>query len=135
MEHQDWKVVSWDKRGVKQNKETDAAFIKRLQKNGSKITTINKHTQHNSSGTSKLVTTGVKLENEEENFKHKSISLFIAKNISKKRLEMKLSQRELALKTALPENTIKLYEKGDGKTVYNPTILNKIEKIIGRVRA
>jgi ribosome-binding protein aMBF1 (putative translation factor) len=128
MEHQDWKTITWDKRGVQQKNETKNAFLKRSQKIGT--TTVIKPVYKNSI----LVTSGKKLENESEYFKHKSISLSVAKNIAKKRLDMKLSQKELALKLALPENIIKSYEKLDGNTIYNPDILNKIEKIIGRVR-
>ena len=134
MDHQDWNIVTWDKRGIKQKNESNSDFNRRIQKTGVS-TTINKNIQFNSSGKCQLVTTGKKLESEQENFKHKSISLSISKNIARKRLEMKLSQKDLALKTALPENIIKSYEKGDGKTVYNPSIINKIEKVIGRVRS
>jgi ribosome-binding protein aMBF1 (putative translation factor) len=133
MEHQDWKPVSWDKRGVKQNNETNTAFMKRMQNTGNKTTVI-KQAPVNHSTSKNLVTSAKKLEEENEYFKHKSVSLSIAKNIAKKRLEMKLSQKDLAFKLALPENIIKSYEKGDGKTVYNPSILNKIENVIGRVR-
>ena len=133
MEHQDWKEVSWDKRGIKQSNESKNNFIKRSLNNQT-LKTVYKTTNLNKSGINEIVSTTKKLENESECFKHKSVSLNIAKNIAKKRNDMKLTQKELAFKVSLPENIIKSYEKGDEKTIYNPNILNKIEKVIGRVR-
>jgi ribosome-binding protein aMBF1 (putative translation factor) len=127
---QDWKPVIWDKRGVKQNNESKADFLKRNAKN----TNIVVKPVVNKSAVSNLVITSKKLEEESEYFKHKSISLSIGKNIMKKRTEKKMSQKELALKISLPENIIKAYEKADPNVVYNPDILNKIEKVLGKVR-
>lgn len=129
---QDWTTVTWDKRS-KQSNESKASFLKRKQ-NNQVLKTVIKNSNPNKSGVSEVVTTTNKLQNEDECFKHKSVSLSIARNISKKRIVMKLSQKDLAFKIALPENIIKSYEKGDEKTIYNPNILNKIEKVIGRVR-
>jgi ribosome-binding protein aMBF1 (putative translation factor) len=127
---QDWNIITWDKRGVRQNNESKAEFLKR----NAKITNTLVKNVGNKSGVSNLVTSSKKLEEESENFKHKSISLSIGKNIMRKRMEKKMTQKELALKISLPENIIRAYEKADPNTVYNPNILNKIEKVLGNVR-
>ena len=42
--------------------------------------------------------------------------------------------KDLANKIFVPESVIKDYEKIGSKIIPNPNILNKIEKVIGRVR-
>ena len=73
-----------------------------------------------------------KIENEEETFKHKSVSLSMSKKIAQKRCSMKLTQKDLAFKLSLPEKIIKDYE--NGSAIPNHIIINKIEKIIGKIR-
>lgn len=133
---QDWTPIGWNKQGTKQTNETKKDFLKRETQAGRVISSMN-NTTHNKAGSNCLkdkVMSTRKLEEEEDTFKHKSISLSISKRIAQKRCEMKLTQKELAMKLSLPESVIKDYEKLDGKVIPNPNILNKIEKILGRVR-
>ena len=133
---QDWTPIGWNKQGTKQTNETKKDFLKRETQAGRVISSMN-NTTHNKAGSNGLkdkVMSTRKLEEEEDTFKHKSISLSISKRIAQKRCEMKLTQKELAMKLSLPESVIKDYEKLDGKVIPNPNILNKIEKILGRVR-
>lgn len=134
---QDWTPIGWNKQGTKQINETKKDFIKRESQAGRVISSMNNTTSYNKAGSNGLndkVMSARKLEQEEETFKHKSVSLSISKRIAQKRCEMKLTQKELAMKLSLPESVIKDYEKLDGKVIPNPNILNKIEKILGRVR-
>jgi ribosome-binding protein aMBF1 (putative translation factor) len=125
MIHQDWETVKWDKRGVQNSNESKKDFMKRELQAGRVISQLK---------ISEKSASLRKIESEEERFKHKTLSLSIAKRISQKRMEMKLSQKDLAMKLSLPESIIKEYEKINGNVIPNPNILNKIEKIIGRVR-
>lgn len=125
MIHQDWETVKWDKRGMQNSNESKKDFMKRESQAGRVISQLK---------ISEKSASLRKIENEEERFKHKTLSLSIAKRISQKRMEMKLSQKDLAMKLSLPESIIKEYEKINGNVIPNPNILNKIEKIIGRVR-
>ena len=129
MEHQDWTEVKFDKRGKKQATETNKEFIKRQEKTGILHTVIKPL-----SNKVEKVVNARKLEEESEYFKHKTVPMSIAKNISQKRCEKKLSQKQLANLLALPENLIRDYEKINSKIIPNPVVLNKIEKILGRVR-
>ncbi len=128
MEHQDWKTIVWDKTN-KQTNESKKDFIKRQ----SNSTTSILKTKSTINNVERRVLS--KIDSEEENFKHKTVSRDISKNITKKRIELKMSQQDLARKLCLPENIIKSYEKCDGKAIYDPNILNKIEKVLGRVRS
>ena len=132
---QDWTPVGWNKQGTKQTNETKKDFLKRESQAGRVISSMNNTTcnKAGSNGLNDKVMSARKLE-EEDTFKHKSVSLSISKRIAQKRCEMKLTQKELAMKLSLPESIIKDYEKPDGKVIPNPNILNKIEKILGRVR-
>jgi ribosome-binding protein aMBF1 (putative translation factor) len=126
MDHQDWKTVTWDKTN-KQKNETNKEYLKRQP--SAIVSTVVK-----SKGSVDKRILDAKLDAEDENFKHKTVSRDISKNIIKKRLELKMTQQDLARKVCISENIIKLYEKFDTKTIYDPNILNKIEKVLGRVR-
>ena len=133
---QDWEPVSWDKRTKKQG-ETKKQYIERQVKSGSgTVSTVvnnkNVNKVKNTMSNDKLL--NKKIEDQSEDFRVKRISMNIAKNIAKKRVELKMTQKELALKLALPETVIRDYENLDNKTTYNSTILNKIERVLGRVR-
>lgn len=134
---QDWTEVKWDKRGVKQVNESKNDFIKRENMNGRRISGVLSTEKVNKAGTNGLsdkVMSTRKLESETEIFKHKTIEPSISKRIAQKRCEMKLSQKDLANKIFVPESVIKDYEKIGSKIIPNANILNKIERVIGRVR-
>jgi putative transcription factor len=73
-----------------------------------------------------------KVEKEEETFKHPTVTLSTAKKIAQARCEKKMSQKDLANALYLPFKIIQDYEAG--KAIPNAFVLNKIEKILGRVR-
>ena len=134
---QDWTEVKWDKRGVRQTTESKNNFIKRENMNDRRISGVLSSDKINKAGSNGLgdkVMSARKLESETETFKHKTLDSAIAKRIAQKRCEMKLSQKDLANKIFVPESVIKDYEKIGSKIIPNPNILNKIEKVIGRVR-
>jgi putative transcription factor len=131
MNFQDWNEVKWDKSGQKKNNESKKDFALREQLAGRTITQVKKTTGLNKSSIQPIVNMK-KLENEEETFKHNSVSLNMSKKIAQKRASLKLTQKDLAFKLSLPEKTIKEYESG--KAIPNHNIINKIEKILGRVR-
>lgn len=135
MNFQDWNEVKWDKRGIRQKDESKQDFLIRAQRNSTAVKTLAKPTSLNkagSSGVNEQVMSSRKLEDETETFKHKTISLSMAKRLAQKRCEMKLTQKDLAFKLSLPEKIIKDYEAS--KAIPTPTIINKIEKIVGKIR-
>jgi len=129
MEHQDWKEVKWDKRAKRSSSETKKEFMKRELRAG-RASTVKRY---NGNGMNNLEKKMDKAD-EEGNLRHKKISMSVAKRISQKRLEKKMSQVELAKALYLPVNTIKEYEKPNSKVIPSAKVLNKIEKILGRVR-
>lgn len=132
MNFQDWNEVTWDKRGQKQRNESKKDFERREQLAG-RVNSQNKNISGLNKSTITQTTNNLKkIENEEETFKHKSVSLNMSKKIAQKRCEMKLTQKDLAFKLSLPEKIIKDYE--NGSAIPNHIIINKIEKIIGRIR-
>ena len=106
---QDWTPVGWNKQGTKQKNETKKDFLKRESQAGRIIFSMNNTTRNKdgSNGLNDKVMSTRKLEKEEDTFKHKSVSLSISKRIAQKRCEMKLTQKELAMKLSLPESKSK----------------------------
>lgn len=129
MSHQDWESVTWDKRGKKGLNESKKDFLKREAKNGRNIV----EKRYKGSGMGKLEEKMNKAE-EEGNLKHKKLSGSICKRIAQRRMEMKMSQVDLARKLNVQVNVIKEYEKPGSKVIPSARLLNKIEKILGRVR-
>jgi len=69
---------------------------------------------------------GIKIENEEEKFKHEKISLPMSKRIQRARIEAGLSQKELAQKINMRSKIIQDYEKGTAIPIGR--IIQMIEK-------
>lgn len=123
---QDWNVVSWDKRGERRKNESKTSFINnQMRKNNT--TSQLKVSKPNENKVS-TVTNAKKIENEEETFKHQTVSLTVSKRIAQARCEKKLTQKELANKLNLPLKIIQDYETS--KAIPNHVILNNIEKIL-----
>jgi putative transcription factor len=129
---QDWNTVSWDKRGEKKKNESSKQQITRLQRTGSGLITTNKTSGNkqkvNVVDSSKLR----KIENEEDTFKIEKVPLSISKKMAQLRCEKKLSQKELAMKLSLDVKIIQEYE--NGKAIPNGNLINKLEKILGKIR-
>ena len=126
MEHQDWKNVTWDKRGEKNKGETKTAFINnQMRKNNTvsylKVGSANQNKIN-------IVSNAKKLDLEEETFKLPKVTLSMSKRIAQARCEKKLTQKELANILSLPSKIIQNYEAG--KAIPNAVILNKIEKAL-----
>jgi ribosome-binding protein aMBF1 (putative translation factor) len=70
-----------------------------------------------------------KIENEQETFKHETISLDLRKQIAQARNNAKLTQKDLAALLNLPPGIIKDYEVG--KVIPNKMIISKIKRALG----
>ena len=129
MNFQNWEPVGWNKTGEKNTNESKTVYLNnQLRKNN--VISQNKNVSNKTQidGVSNIR----KIENEEETFKHKTITLSVAKKIAQARCEKKLTQKDLANTLNLPFKIIQDYEAG--KAIPNPVVLNKIEKILGRIR-
>jgi putative transcription factor len=128
---QDWTPYSWNKTNEKRKDETKEQHINRLKKVTGAVSTINKtsgNKQTLSLDSSKLK----KIENEEDTFVLPKVSLSMGKKIAKLRCEKKLSQKDLAFQLSLNVKIIQDYEAS--KAIPNPVIINKMERILGRIR-
>ena len=128
---QDWTPYSWNKTNEKRKDETKEQHINRLKKVTGAVSTINKtsgNKQTISLDSSKLK----KIENEEDTFVLPKVSLSMGKKIAKLRCEKKLSQKDLAFQLSLNVKIIQDYEAS--KAIPNPIIINKMERILGRIR-
>ena len=70
----------------------------------------------------------LKIEKEQETFKHETVSLSLSKQIAKARNSAKLTQKELAQRLNLPQTTIQNYE--NGKSIPNKMIISKIKQFL-----
>jgi putative transcription factor len=126
---QDWETVGWNKSGEKNKNESKTAYLNnQMRKNN----TVSQNKVVSNKSQIDVVSNVRKIEKEEETFKHEKVSLSMSKKIAQARCEKKLSQKELAQTLNLPFKIIQEYEAG--KAIPNPVVLNKIEKILGRVR-
>ena len=133
MNFQDWTTVTWNKTNERRKDETKDQQVKRLQRAGSSsLVTINKNTGNKQNP---LVIDSEKLrkiEKEEDSFVLPKVSLAMGKRIAQLRCEKKLTQKELAFKLSLNVKIIQDYESS--KAIPNPNIINKLEKILGKIR-
>ena len=113
MNFQDWKTVSWDKRGERSKNESKKDQLNRNIRSGNVISTTKQVTNKaGSSGVNEKVMSARKLENEQDTFIHKKVSLSMAKRIAQLRCENKMTQKDLAFKLSLPIKIIQEYESG-----------------------
>jgi len=126
---QDWEPVGWNKVGEKRREQTKTMYLNdQMRKNNT--TSLKKNVSNKNQVEATL--NAKKLEKEEETFKHTTISSSVSKRISKARCDKKMTQKELANALYLPFKIIQDYEAG--KAIPNHLVLNKIEKILGKVR-
>ena len=128
MNHQDWKPVSWDKRGERKKDESDNAFLNTQMRKGN-VSSVLKQDSANKNKINQ-VTNAKKIDGEQETFKHTHIGLEVGKKISQARCEKKLSQEDLARALFLPKSVIQEFESG--KAIYNAMIMNKLEKYLDK---
>jgi putative transcription factor len=133
MSFQDWQPVSWDKRGEKRKNESKTEHLNRNIRTGNVATVAKQNiNKAGSSGINEKVMSAKKLENEQDTFIHKKVSLSMSKRIAQARCAQKLSQKDLAFKLSLPVKIIQDYESG--VAIPNHVITNKIEKVLGKIR-
>jgi putative transcription factor len=129
---QDWKEVSWNKTGERKKDETNNQYINRLKRTNSVIVSaVNKNVYNKQSDVdaSKLR----KIEKEEDTFIIPKVTLSMGKKISQLRCEKKMTQKDLALQLSLNVKIIQDYESS--KAIPNPNIINKLERVLGRIRS
>lgn len=126
---QDWEPVGWNKVGEKRREQTKTMYLNdQMRKNNT--TSLKKNVSNKNQVEATIDSR--KLEKEEETFKHTTISSSVSKRIAKARCDKKMTQKELANALYLPFKIIQDYEAG--KAIPNHLVLNKIEKILGKVR-
>lgn len=129
---QDWKEVSWNKTGERKKDETNNQYLNRIKRtNPTIVSSVNKNVCNKQSDVdaSKLR----KIENEEDTFIIPKVTLSMGKKISQLRCEKKMTQKELALQLSLNVKIIQDYESS--KAIPNPNIINKLERVLGRIRS
>jgi len=128
MDGQDWKVISWDKRGEKPKGVSNKTFINNEKRKGNIVSTL----KPVSANKNKIfaVDNITKIANEEEVFKHKTIGMKMGNKIAQARCEKKLSRDQLAQALSLPKKIIEEFETG--KAIYNAVVLNKLEKFLDK---
>jgi putative transcription factor len=130
---QDWNTVSWDKRCEKNKNESSKEQIARLQRTGTGLVTKTNKTAGNKQKINVVDSSKLrKIENEEDTFKIEKVPLSISKKIAQLRCEKKLSQKDLAMKLSLDVKIIQEYE--NGKAIPNGNLINKLEKILGKIK-
>jgi len=129
---QDWNEVGWNKTGERKKDETNNQYINRLKRtNPVIVSSVNKNDCNKQSDVdaSKLR----KIEKEEDTFIIPKVTLSMGKKISQLRCEKKMTQKELALQLSLNVKIIQDYESS--KAIPNPNIINKLERVLGRIRS
>jgi len=126
MDHQDWKPVTWDKKGEKPTGQSNKTYLANEMRKGN-VSSVLKACSLNQNKVN-VVTNARKLDSEEETFKHQTIGLSTGKKIAQARCDKKLTQKQLANALSLHESIIKDFE--NGKAIYNAIIMNKLEKIL-----
>ncbi|KAK8807014.1 hypothetical protein WA158_003773 [Blastocystis sp. Blastoise] len=129
---QDWKPVSWNKRNEKKDASQKKAQVTNALRTGSAVTSTKFMAGKNSNAPERIASSR-KIEEQEEDFSVKHVDLQLRLRIQKARLEKKLTQKELAVKINEKPSVIQEYESG--KAIPTPQVLNKLERILGRVRS
>ena len=130
---QDWKEVGWNKTGEKKKDETNNQYINRLKRtNTGIVSTVNKNVYNKQSNDVVDASKLRKIESEEDTFIIPKVSLSIGKKIAQLRCEKKMTQKDLALQLSLNVKIIQEYE--NSKAIPNSNIINKIERVLGRIR-
>tara|TARA_B100000780_G_C20923921_1_gene368161 strand:- start:363 stop:701 length:339 start_codon:yes stop_codon:yes gene_type:complete len=110
MEHQDWKVyITHCKTPPNKDKKTTKVI---KQKNRGDVSRFHK----------------IESMEKEDNLKHKKIDPLFKKKVQQKRLEMNLTQKELANRLSIPISKINDIETG--KAIYEFKINNKLKRFL-----
>ncbi|CAK9291308.1 unnamed protein product [Gordionus sp. m RMFG-2023] len=101
--------------------------IKEAQRKGVPVDTAKKY----AAGTNKQKSVDkntLKLEQDTENLQHEKVPLELGKIISKRRVEMNMTQKDLATKICEKPQIVNEYESG--KAIPNQQIISKMERIL-----
>lgn len=115
--HQDWNVVVLNKKHTKMS-------VNEALHNGIEVQTTAK-TKPNGSTLASIN----KLDDNLEEFKHKKVPKEVVDKIKNKRVELRMTQADLAKKINVPLS--KIQELEAMKSVYDYQLLNKIKRAIG----
>ena len=124
MSFQDWKEVSWDKRGQRDSNISREQQLRKAQRNGNVITTKKYGVTNNKNAGLNTK----KLDDDHESTQHVKISNTLKKVLQQERMKAKMSQKELATAINVKANVIQAYESGKG--IPNSQILLKMERAI-----
>lgn len=130
MNFQDWNTVTWDKRGEKQDGQSNKKFLNEQARKGNVVSQVKNTNSNKNTNKVDINVRKIELASEEGNLKHVTLGSEIGKRIAQARCEKKLTQKELANALYIQESVIKEFESG--KALYNPNILNKLEKYLGK---
>ncbi|CEG01869.1 Multiprotein bridging factor 1, N-terminal [Ostreococcus tauri] len=128
MSHQDWKEITIGKRanasssgGMNMKQAKDPKAVAAALRAGMAVQTVKKD-----SGAGR---NALKLELDDENLTHKTVSADVKKAILQGRLAKKLTQAQLAQQINEKPQIVQEYESG--KAIPNQQILGKLERILG----
>lgn len=127
MSHQDWKEITIGKRpqsgggGGSIKAAKDPKAVAAALRAGAAVSTMRKD-----SGAGR---NALKLELDDENLTHKTVSVDVKKAILQGRLAKKLTQAQLAQQINEKPQIVQEYESG--KAIPNQQILGKLERVLG----
>ena len=127
MSHQDWKEITIGKRpqsgggGGSMKAAKDPKAVAAALRAGAAVSTMRKD-----SGAGR---NALKLELDDENLTHKTVSVDVKKAILQGRLAKKLTQAQLAQQINEKPQIVQEYESG--KAIPNQQILGKLERVLG----
>jgi len=127
--NQDWTPVVMTR---KQNRPEDKAKELRNALRTGAVEHVPKNTS-NTTNTKSTSLNGRKLENmidgEDSRIEIKMIHRVAVDAVKRRRCELKLTQKELATKASVPEQTVKSLEAGTER--HNPQLLTKLQRVLG----
>uniref|UniRef100_A0A0C9QMD7 TSA: Wollemia nobilis Ref_Wollemi_Transcript_22472_631 transcribed RNA sequence n=1 Tax=Wollemia nobilis TaxID=56998 RepID=A0A0C9QMD7_9CONI len=125
---QDWTPVVIHKRPQKSSEARDPKAVNAALRSGARVETVKKCDGGHNKKTAQPVVNARKLDEETEPAALQKVSGEVRQAIQKARLELKMSQAELAKRINERPQVIQEYESG--KAVPNQAILAKMEKAL-----
>ena len=116
MSHQDWAPVVFNNNSKKPT-------------SGAVVETVRKPTGNQPSAASINARKIEGIDSSDDKLTHKMIDTKAVDVVKRRRCELKLTQKDLANKTQVPEATIKNLEQG--KEFHNPPLLTKLQRALG----
>ena len=116
MSHQDWTPVVFSNNSKKTT-------------SGGSVETVRKTTGNQPSAASINARKIESIDSSDDKLTHKMIDTKAVDAVKRRRCELKLTQKDLANKSQVPEATIKNLEQG--KEFHNPPLLTKLQRALG----